>query len=602
MKKNFFTFLPVENGQQNWFDLSHSNSGSCNMGGLYPVVVEPTLPGDYFTCDISYLMRMAQMVAPPMTRIGISFFPFYCPNRILMDGKDWDKFIADVDGTSGISLPSLSFSTLFTYIQQSVPIEDVLGFVAPILEFDVNTDLNGDYEFRVAGSLIEGGMLVYDVYNTQEQTDRVVSRLAELGISVTDTTTVTSVLTSVSALYKDYPFKGTLLDYMGFPVNAPLFSTEGMFNLRIIDQVVVLRTVERIATTRSVQILPIIAYLRIWNEYFRQEFIQEEIDESLIDNFNEWKELLGSDLSILWTVKRRDWEHDYFTSCLPAPQLGEASSITIGEDGKFTIPELREGNILQRIREKLLHGGTRVWEIVANFFSERVSDSRIQIPEYIRPDNRTGFSWLRVSDIYQTAPGSSDSIPTLDPSANIAAPRGAAVNTNTGVRFKFKAEEHGYLIVLMNIQPEPVYCQGIPRHYLSLDTLDYGWPDFANITEQPVYQYEIYATPDNARKVLIDDPNAPEARDYPIFGWQSQYAWYKFHNSELHGELRDDLDFFTFARIFDSEPYLNSEFLTCNPSDRPFPVTYEYDKLTYHLAIDLRVNRRLPYYGIPSLR
>ena len=145
----------------------------------------------------------------------------------------------------------------------------------------------------------------------------------------------------------------------------------------------------------------------------------------------------------------------------------------------------------------------------------------------------------------------------------------------------------------MNVQPEPVYCQGIPRHFMSLDTLDYGWPDFANITEQPVYSYEIFATPENVRQ---------QGADYPIFGWQSQYAWYKFHQSELHGELRDDLDFFTFARIFESEPQLNDEFLRCNPSDRPCPISYEYDKLTYHLALDVRVNQRLPYFGIPSLR
>lgn len=601
MKKNFFTFLPVENGQQNWFDLSHTNSGSCNMGGLYPVLVEPTLPGDYFRCDISYLLRMAQMVAPPMSRIGTSFFAFYCPNRILMDSKEWDKFLADVDGTSGVSLPSLSFAPLFKHIEDNISIESVVSFIDTILDSSIQ-EVDERYFLNIDGNSIDLESPPYELGLSDSYIQKVSKRLSRLNYpSDFGTTPFGETVEFIAKSYSIYPFKGTLLDYMGFPVNSPLLSSEGMVSVTYSSDYFAFSIIHRISSTRAVQVLPLIAYMRIWNEYFRQEFIQEEINPELVDNFNSWKDALSTDLSILWTIKRRDWEHDYFTSCLPAPQLGESSSITIGSDGMFTIPELREANVIQRIREKLLHGGTRIWEIVANFFSERVSDSRIQIPEFIKP-TRGGFSWLRITDIYQTAPGSSDALPELDASANLAAPRGASVNTNNGISFNFKADEHGYLIVLMNIQPEPVYCQGIPRHFLSLDTLDYGWPDFANITEQPVYNYEIFATPDNCRKVMNNNPNIHDVMDYPVFGWQSQYAWYKFHQSELHGELRDDLDFFTFARIFDEQPNLNDEFLTCNPTDRPFPISYEYDKLTYHLAIDLRVNRRLPYYGIPSLR
>lgn len=610
MKKNFFTFLPVDNGKQNWFDLSHPNSGSCNMGGLYPVLVEPTLPGDYFTCNISYLLRMAQMVAPPMSRIGVSFFAYYCPNRILMDSKDWDKFIADVDNTSGVSLPVLTFRKLFdaaqTLIDSDYPLNYLRSKLGDFFDFDV-VGSNG-FEIRLKDSSVylDSSYLLGSLeQDSPELFSEFISYLESVGITPVLGRRLDYFIGDLWMKNLNSPFKGTLLDYMGFPINSPLMAYPSIIELDFTDSAMGTYDFGPAVSSGDVSfhVLPMIAYLRIWNEYFRQEFIQEEIDSELVDNFNEWKNLLSSDLSVLWSIKLRDWEHDYFTSCLPAPQLGESSSIEIGEDGKFTIPELREGNIIQRIREKLLHGGTRVWEIVANFFSERLSDSRIQIPEFIKPNeingHPTGFSWLRISDIYQTAPGSSDSLPALDASANIAAPRGASVNTNNlGLSFNFKAEEHGYLIVLMNIQPETVYCQGLPKHFRMLDTLDYGWPDFANITEQPVYQYEVFATPANTTR---NNPMQGEP-DFPIFGWQSQYAWYKFHQGELHGELRDDLDFFTFARIFEEEPYLNDKFLQCNPTDRPFPISYEYDKLTYHLFVDLRVNRRLPYFGIPSLR
>lgn len=591
--KNFFRFMSVDNQKKNWFDLSHTNSGSCNMGHIVPVLCEPTLPNDYFSCNLSYLLRMAQMVAPPMTRIGVSFMPFYIPSRILMNQRDWDKWLADIDNKSGVSLPTMSFSPIFEAIKKSIDINKVVEYLSASLSTSTVSSVFAVDPNQHLSILSDIGFeeTISSIYSDSD-----ISILSNrFGFDVSNSTFAEVVVVLLEA-YKSYPFVGSLLDYLGFPVNSPLMSTEGFLtsnswsgtsmNITLLD---------KLAPERAIQVLPMLAYLYIWNEYFRQEFIQEEIAEELLETFNTYKYSLDFDWSILWTLKRRDWEHDYFTSCLPAPQLGEQSSIEIGPDGKFTIPELREANVIQKIREKLLHGGSRTWEILANFFNSFVSDARIQIPEYIRPLDNTGFSWLRISDIYQTAPGASDSFPTLSADANIAAPRGASVNTNrVGLRFKHKCPEHGYIMVLMNIQPEPVYCQGIPRHFLSLDTLDMGWPDFANITEQPVYQYEVYATPDNTRTT--------GSGDYKIFGFQSQYAWYKFHNSELHGELRDDLDFFHFGRIFESAPELNDTFLTCNPSDRPFPIQYEYDKITYHIAFDMGVDRCLPYYGVPSLR
>lgn len=579
-KQSFFTYATLDNHKKNWFDMSHTNSGSCNMGPLIPILCTPTLPGDYHSLKLSYLIRMAQMVAPPMTRIGVSFFAFDVPNRILMNPRKWDKFLSDIEGDSGVSLPTVKISDFINDMKQFLGTKFLTPSFVATLKDNINalyrSEFNVDYD--IIYSIQASATKLTINYNQEFNTD-VPGNVTNSWLS--------------GLLLKDLlnfaPYVGTLMDYLGFPVTAPAFRTSALLvNVPPGPSSFVFEV--NVTTNDSeglIQVLPFLAYLFIWNEYFRQEFIQEEISAEMLEDFASWYNDLGS-IGMINLLKRRCWEHDYLTSCLPSPQLGDSAAIAIGEDGQFTIPEFREANMIQRIKEKLLHGGTRIFEILRNFFGENVSDARLQIPQFIAGSHH----WLKISDIYQTAPGSSDAFPTLSSDANIAAPRGASVNAkNYGLTFKHKSKEHGYLIVLMNVQPEAVYSQGVPRHFFAVDSLDYGWPDFANITEQPVYTREVFAA-----------PNGMDANAGTIFGWQSQYAWYKYKNSELHGELRDDLDFFHFGRIFETPPLLNASFLECNPSDRPFPIEYEYDKLTYHIAFDYSVERRLPYYGIPSLR
>lgn len=69
------------------------------------------------------------------------------------------------------------------------------------------------------------------------------------------------------------------------------------------------------------QALPLRAYNLIWNSWFRDQNLQDSVTVSLTD---------GPDNSNLYTLLRRGKRHDYFTSCLPWPQKGDAVSIPIG--------------------------------------------------------------------------------------------------------------------------------------------------------------------------------------------------------------------------------------------------------------------------------
>lgn len=72
------------------------------------------------------------------------------------------------------------------------------------------------------------------------------------------------------------------------------------------------------AKTFSVNSLPFIAYYMIWNEYFRDQDLNEAIDLSTITG-------APSSLNLL----RPSWAKDYFTTARPWPQKGPDVSVPV---------------------------------------------------------------------------------------------------------------------------------------------------------------------------------------------------------------------------------------------------------------------------------
>lgn len=97
---------------------------------------------------------------------------------------------------------------------------------------------------------------------------------------------------------------GTIADYMGIPTGI-----KGI----------------------SVNSLPFRAYAKIWNEWFRDENLQQPVVQDT-DDANNTGSNTGTQLTDAQNgglpLKVAKY-HDYFTSCLPEPQKGEASTIPI---------------------------------------------------------------------------------------------------------------------------------------------------------------------------------------------------------------------------------------------------------------------------------
>lgn len=414
----------------------------------------------------------------------------------------------------------------------------------------------------------------------------------------------------INTTQKHYFKQGCLPDYFGIP---PVKQSDNVLNKIFINQ------------------LPFRAYQKIYNEYYRDQNVSEPVHEHT--DSGKLDTDTGGGYEELLTMRKRCWEKDYFTSALPWAQRGApvGTDITMVPDylvhselrrfdgalpeegnasinngqliddfsdsirvenlesiqtGTLLIEDLRKSVKLQTWLEKNARGGARYIEQILHHFGIKSSDARLQRPEYLGG----GKQPIVISEVLNTTG------PTANPdTSNWVAPQGNMAGHGISVgqsnRFSKSFEEHGYIIGLMSVLPRTAYQQGIEKSWLKTDKLEFYWPEFAQLGEQ-----EIKAT-----ELMHRYETAP-INPVPTFGYQMRYAEYRYRQSMVAGEMRDELDFWHMGRKFDLVPVLNTGFVEADPTHRIFAVEEEEShKLYCQIYNKVNALRPIPYFNVPSL-
>lgn len=421
---------------------------------------------------------------------------------------------------------------------------------------------------------------------------------------------------------------GTLADYFGIPT--------GVSGLKVNS-------------------LPFRAYAKVWNEWFRDENLQQPVTQSMDDTtttgVNTGTNLTDAEAGGL-PLKVCKYK-DYFTSCLPSPQksaepikipfTGNAEIVwgmptedlknLIGfQDSTNTNYVVKENNAYFYSRKepageknKVLFGHangstTTLVPMEANLNkveSATINELRqaIAVQHIFERDARTG---TRYKEILKGAWGVTSPDARLDRSEYIGGHR-MPINVNQVIQTSstdstspqgntgaysmttmsrnmctYSATEHGFVLGLAAIRVDHSYQQGLSRLWTRSTRFSYYDPMLANLGEQAVLNQEIYAQ--------------GQAKDEEVFGYQEAWADYRYRTNMITSEMRSTyaqtLDAWHYADKYDALPTLSSSWIKEGTEniDRTLAVqSSNSHQFICNFYYSQAWTRPMPIYSVPGI-
>lgn len=417
---------------------------------------------------------------------------------------------------------------------------------------------------------------------------------------------------------------GTLADYFGIPT--------GVSGLKVNS-------------------LPFRAYAKVWNEWFRDENLQQPVTQSMEDTTTTGVNT-GTNLSDaeaggmpLKVCKYKD----YFTSCLPSPQKS-AEPVTIPltgnapimgyKDRERTSPVVGETNTFYTVGPAETGQKVQVGQIGANkdglamywgrngslaylgaelgnITGATINELRqaIAVQHIFERDARTG---TRYKEILKGAWGVTSPDARLDRSEYIGGHR-MPINVNQVIQTSstdstspqgntgaysmttlsrnmctYSATEHGYVLGLAAIRVDHSYQQGLSRLWTRSTRFSYYDPMLANLGEQAVLNQEIYAQ--------------GKPQDEEVFGYQEAWADYRYRTNMVTSEMRSayaqTLDAWHYADKYSALPTLSSSWIKEGTEniDRTLAVqSSNSHQFICNFYYEQAWTRPMPIYSVPGI-
>ena len=203
----------------------------------------------------------------------------------------------------------------------------------------------------------------------------------------------------------------------------------------------------------------------------------------------------------------------------------------------LSIDDLRLAIALQRDREKKNNYGGRYSEVIAHEFGVKGYDSRIGEAQYLGG----GKNVLQFSEVLSTD------------GANTGDLYGHGIGAMKTNKYQKFFPEHGIVMTLMSVVPEPLYPEMCHRGWLRDARTDYFDPDLEYIGEQEVTNCEVQI-----------NHSSPDA----VFGYQKQFDDLRYMPNFASGKFGTGgtLNTWHYGTEYSGDVALNQSFIECTPT------------------------------------
>lgn len=249
-----------------------------------------------------------------------------------------------------------------------------------------------------------------------------------------------------------------------------------------------------------------------------------------------------------------------------------------------TINQIRLAFALQRYAERNARGGGRYRSYILSMYDVNISDSIVQVPEYLGGLRMP----LNITQVLQNTP-----VTGVSPLGSTGAFSNTAFSHKGFVK-SFK--EQGYLYCVACIRTQQSYSQGISKDWYRINKIDFYNSVFSHIGEQPIYKSELYAL------------GAPDLYKGSVFGYNEAWYEYRYNPTQVSGYLAPDandttLTPWTYTNKFTSAPVLNSTFMQQPESQigDTLAVTNANYQFICDFYFDMTTTRPMPLFSIPGL-
>ncbi|AXH77812.1 MAG: major capsid protein [Microviridae sp.] len=484
---NSFSDAPVNlDLQRSKFQRNFNHKTTFREGDLVPVYFDEVLPGDTFSLDSSFLVRMSTPIFPVMDNSAIDLYFFFVPNRLVW--SHWQEFCGE---------------------NTSAPWTQTTEYQIPQMTFDKEVDPDFSFGatrysvmnyFGIPSFLSHKSLSVSDLPNRAyrliwNEWFRDQNIQSPVYVPLDDSSRSFAKNSDLSKDYGGLPLKvGKFHDYFTSCLPFPQKGPSVTLSLGSLAPVISGSTNPDLTSSIPANTIRFVTVARGEDSGYHSLLFDStgQAGSAVLSpaGASADKVTLGGISNVIFANQYAD--------------LSQATATTINE--------LRQAFAIQRLYEKDSRGGTRYRELLKAHFGVTAPDARVQVPEYLGGCRVP----ININQVLQTS--SSDA---TSPQGNTAA---YSCTTDSRSLFTSSFVEHGMLIGLACVRVEHSYCQGVERYWSRKRRFDFYWPTLANIGEQAVLKKEIFAS----GNAVVDEQ---------AFGYQEAWADYRYKPNRLSGEF-----------------------------------------------------------------